>query len=401
MHLMFAFVAAVHAGGLAPSVEKPRPDAIMTTVTDTTWYVTNRARTAGTFVRAAADSLEYGYVVVRYRERIDRTARDPWAEGFTRTMAEPVRLTRAEFLTRIGAASARAGNHGEGPVVYTHGFATSFGRSIAQGSDIAHRGRYTGPFIVFSWPAHTAFASLPRLSAWISKAYRDDSTLATSSQGAFRGTLTDLLSVIPSARLTVLAHSLGAQLASEALSAPSPVRDALAGSPLHALVLFAPDIAAARFRDVLGPALAPLANRRVIYASETDRLLDVSRLINHSPRAGQLGGEQVLSVANVEIVDVTLGRRTNGILRNIFEPHHAMRYASSALRDFFGVVRGTPGDCRAFDGLAVQVTERSWRLTSDVPPAYDVGCLSAEAGARAREAFAAAAAAAAIALPPH
>jgi len=33
-------------------------------------------------------------------------------------------------------------------------------------------------------------------------------------------------------------------------------------------------------------------------------------------------------------------------VENLFEQHHAMRYASSALRDFFGVVHGTPGECR-------------------------------------------------------
>lgn len=357
-----------------------RPDTVITTVTDTTWYVTNRARVAGKLERVRTDTLEYGYVVVRYRERTDRAATDPWEEGFNRVQGEPVRLDRDEFLARIAAANARASARGQGPVIYTHGFATSFTRAIAQGSDIAHRGRSDAPFIVFAWPAHRLFAALPRPSSLISRAYRDDSTTATASGAAFRGALSDLLSVIPAQRLTVVAHSLGAQLVTEALAMSSPLRDTLERMPLQALVLFAPDVAAGHFRDVLGPALVPLANRRVIYASGADRLLAVSRMINHSPRAGQARGARILEASDVEIVDVTAGRRTQGALRNLFEPHHAMRFASTALRDFFGVVHGTPGECRAFDGLAVRVTERSWRLTSQAPPATAVSCAPGAAG---------------------
>ena len=382
MHLLLAIVAA------ANTAFPVRVDTAITTVTDTTWYVTNRERVAGQIGRVRTDTLEYGYVVVRYRERTDRAATDPWEEGFSRVQGEPVRLARDEFLARVAAASSRASARGEGPVVYTHGFATSFRRAIAQGSDIAHRGRGDAPFIVFAWPAHRSFAAFPRPSALISKAYRDDSTTATASAGAFRGALADLLSVIPATHLTVVAHSLGAQLATEALAVPSPLRDTLERLPLRALVLFAPDVAAGHFRDVLGPALVPLASRRVIYASAADRLLTVSRLINHSPRAGQAGGERILEASDVEIIDVTDGRRTQGALRNLFEPHHSMRFASTALRDFFGIVRGTPSNCRESDGLAVRVTERNWRLTSKAPPAADVACAPvADTSATARAAW--------------
>lgn len=350
------------------------------TVTDTTWYVTNRARTAGKLIGLRTDTLEYGYVVVRYRERGDRAASNPWVEGFSRTVSDPVRLSRDEFLAHVGSGAAHGADPGAGAVLYTHGFATSFNRAIAQGSDIAHRGRFAGPFIVFSWPAHVSFASFPRPSALISKAYRDDSLSAAESAGAFRGALADLLSVVPAQRLTVVGHSLGAQLASEALASPSPLRDTLLRAPLHALVLFAPDISAPRFRDVLGPALVPVANRRVIYASEADRLLTVSRLINHSPRLGQGRGEKLLTESEVEVVDVTEGRRAAGAIRNLFEPHHAMRYASTALRDFFGVVHGTSSTCRTADGLAQRMTDRAWRLTAKAPPAADILCAAGGAG---------------------
>jgi esterase/lipase superfamily enzyme len=259
--------------------------------------------------------------------------------------------------------------------VYVHGFAVSFRRAISQGSEIAHRGRFGGAFVVFAWPAHKAIARWPTPSALVSGAYRDDSISAGASTGAFRDALANLFAAVPASRVTVVAHSMGAQLASEALTARSSLRETLRTAPLRALALFAPDIAAARFRDTLDLALVPVAARRVIYASQADRMLTISRLVNHSSRAGQAGGERMLAASDVEIVDVTHGLRADGALRKLVEPRHAMRYASSALRDFFGVVRGTGGECRASDGLAERTGERSWRLTSAPLPAHDVACV--------------------------
>jgi esterase/lipase superfamily enzyme len=375
MLMLMAIAATVSAGDTVPRT--PKHDTVVVVSAETTYFVTNRGTRDVRDVRraiATGDSLEYGFVVTRYRERAGPGTASRWVGGFEAKQADSVQLSRGDFLARIAAADTVAATRGEGPVLYVHGFATSFGRAIAQGSEIAHRGTFAGPFIVFAWPAHGAFASWPRPSALVSRAYRDDSTSAAASAGAFRRALGDLLSAIPARRLTVVAHSLGAQLASEALVAPSPVRDLLQRAPLHALALFAPDIPAARFRDSLDATLAPLATRRVVYASKSDRLLTVSRLVNHSARVGQAGGERLLAASDVEMVDVTNGRRVASMLHRLIEPHHAMRYASSALRDFFGVVRGTPGACRTADAVAERLGERSWRLTSAPVPVDDLAC---------------------------
>ena len=163
-----------------------------TTVKDTTWFVTNRAPIGTAFGGARRDTLEYGYVVTQYAEHATTAPADRWGHALKRTAGAPVRVSREEFRARIGEAARTAGARGEGPVVYVHGFATSFGRAVAQGADIAHRGRFGGPFIVFSWPAHVAIATMPRPSALVTRAYRDDSAMAAVSGDAFRRVLEEI-----------------------------------------------------------------------------------------------------------------------------------------------------------------------------------------------------------------
>ena len=287
---------------------------------------------------------------------------------------DTVRLTRDQFVTRLRAADQRvsASTSGGGPVLYVHGYATSFGRGVSQAAEIAHRGRAPNPFVVFSWPAHKVFAVWPSVHALVSRAYRQDSASAAHSGSAFLDALTVVLSAAPSRSVTVLGHSMGAQIVAEALSAPSSVRDSLKAAPLYALVLFAADISAERFRDSLAAPLALIAERRVMYASASDRLLAISHLVNHGKRAGQVGAGG--HPTDFEYVDVTNGRLSSGGVRGFIDPHHAMRYAGSALYDFFGVLRGLPADCRVTEGIADRAIDGSWRLTRAAIPDSTAKC---------------------------
>jgi hypothetical protein len=356
------------------------------TSADTTYYVTNRARHDGRLDRARGDSLEFGVIVTRFfRHPGDQDAAQISGPLSSR-QEDSVHLSREAFIARLGAADAHAETVGEGALLYVHGYGTSFRRAVAQGAEIAHRGRFAGPVVVFSWPAHRAFMSWPSFGALVSGVYRDDARSAAESEAPFRAALGAVLGATRRRALTVVGHSLGAQLIAEALRVPSVVRDTLVRSPLHALVFFAADISAERFRDSLAAPLAALADRRVVYASASDKVLGLSRLVNHSPRAGQSGGAQLLAAADVEVVDVTEGRRTRSAMRTLFDPRHSMRYAESALYDFFGVVRGVSANCRATEGIAVRAGERRWRLTHAPIPARPLACVAASATATEEEA---------------
>lgn len=341
------------------------------TTFDTTYYVTNRARRDGRATRTPTDSLEYGLFVTRVTERTGTGSKGPFVEAIEAHAVDSSRFDRHEFLARIRDSDLAAASRGEGTVVYVHGFATSLGRAIAQGAEVAHRGSFQGPFIVFAWPAHTALATWPSTSALVSRAYRQDSTTASESLGAFRTAISEIRGSVRGAAMTVVGHSLGAQLAAEGLFEPGALRDSLATMPLRALVMFAPDISAARYRDTLAPALARIAARQVVYASDGDWFLGISRLVNHAARAGRVEAARTLVAQGVEVIDVSRGVRVDGAIRQFFEPHHAMRTASSALYDFFGVVRGLPAECRADEGVASLQPDGSWRLTGAQVPTVE------------------------------
>lgn len=364
--------AAAAATGVRTTASVP---GVLTTF-DTTFYVSARARRDGRVTRELADSLEYGLVVTRFRERVGPDADGRFLEGLDAARVESVQLSAAEFGRRIHAADSAAAARGEGAVVYVHGFAVSFGRALSQGAEVAHRGSFRGPMIVFEWPAHTALATWPTPSAIFSHAYREDSASASASRGAFLRAIRVIHETVRPGALSVVGHSLGAQLVAEALASPSVTRNALQARPLGAIAFFAPDIPVARFRDTLAAELESVADRRIVYASSSDWMLDISRIVNHAPRAGRAGPARTLATHDVEVVDVTRGLRVDGTMRRLLEPHHAMRWASSALYDFFGVVRGLPADCRTAGGVAEREADGTWRLTSapipaGIPPAAE------------------------------
>jgi hypothetical protein len=111
-----------------------------------------------------------------------------------------------------------------------------------------------------------------------------------------------------------------------------------------------------------------------VYASTKDRMLTISRLVNHSARAGQKGGETMLATSDLELVDVANGRLAVGGMRSLVDPKHAMRYASSALYDFFAVVRGVAAACRTRDAMVERTGANSWKLTKAPIPVTTPTC---------------------------
>ncbi len=358
----------VRTGSLGGPTVKPD------TVTDTTFYITNRARRGGALQRARSDSLEFGLVVVRFTHVPSTALADQLLRPLSSKLVDSVRLSREEFVRALRDADERSAATGDGAVLYVHGYATSFRRGISQASEIMHRGRTEGPLVVFSWPAHRALATMPTRRALISGAYREDSVMAAASQLALREAVAVVLSATRPGTLTLLGHSMGAQLLAESLRGETALRETLTAQPARALVFFAADIPAQRFRDSLATPVVRLAQRRVIYTASNDRMLSISRVVNRAPRVGQADAARLLGAEDIEIVDVTAGVRSDGFWRSLVDPHHGMRFAGSALYDFFGVMRGIPASCRVSVGIATMAGERVWRLTKTPIPAALGAC---------------------------
>ena len=82
----------VRTGSLGGPTVKPD------TVTDTTFYITNRARRGGALQRARSDSLEFGLVVVRFTHVPSTALADQLLRPLSSKLVDSVRLSREEFV---------------------------------------------------------------------------------------------------------------------------------------------------------------------------------------------------------------------------------------------------------------------------------------------------------------
>ncbi|HEY5491170.1 MAG TPA: hypothetical protein VIK25_08235, partial [Gemmatimonadaceae bacterium] len=83
------------------------------------------------------------------------------------------------------------------------------------------------------------------------------------------------------------------------------------------------------------------------------------------------------AIDGIELVDITHGARAEPALLTLIGPRHAVRWASAALTDFFGiVVAGAPPECRVTAATADAEGEGRWRLKASVtlPEWLDASC---------------------------
>lgn len=353
--------AVVFLSGCSPHAT-PNTGTVAAT-TDTVWYVSARARDNGRDTRRLADSLEYGMVVSSVR-----SAGDPLTHNIDTTPVDSVRLTSSAFATAI---RSRAGDPSAGDslaVLMVHGFGTSLHEAWDYSAQTHIRSRSRAPWVVFCWPSNGSSVAWPRADHILTRAYREDSAAAAASRVAFSQAMRALLPAIGGGHLLVVTHSMGAQLVGEALGEDAALRTALATDPLRGLAFFAPDVEAGHFNDFVLPALVPLAQRVVVYASSDDRMLTLSRAINNSERAGLIHGSP-LQHSGVETVDLTDGISAENRAQRVVGSHHGIRRESAALFDMMQIVAGRyPATCRATLGTAVLNPAGVWKLTAMPPP---------------------------------
>ncbi len=359
--LLGAFVTAAVLSACSP--QTPPGTAPSPATTDTLWYVSARAREEGRDTRRLADSLEYGIVISRVRSN-----GDPLRGRLRVTPVDSVRLTAAEFASTLRARSEAASASDSLAVLLVHGFGTSLHEAWESAAQARLRSTSQAPWVIFCWPSNGSGVAWPRAGRIVTRAYREDSTSATTSRVAFSQVLQTLLPAIGGRHLIVAAHSMGSQLVGETLAADSGLRSLLTTDPLRALAFFAPDVEAEHFNDFVLPAVVPLARRVVVYASSDDRMLTLSRMVNKSERAGLLrGGPR--PHADVETVDATDGHTAENRMQRAVGTHHPIRNANAALFDLLQVVAGAyPATCRATLGTAALSPGGVWKLTAVPPP---------------------------------
>ena len=236
-------------------------------------YLTNR------------DTKPKGGGEIRYRTAVAETS-----AGYCRVAATLDGKAESRFLEHEPAPvesvlSAFETEGDDGVLVYVHGYNTGFERACRHAALVALQTGFEGRVLLFSWPSSQAVVT-----------YAEDAHRFGVSEPAIFSALHALADRYGAERVHVMAHSMGARLtrsASEALER--------GGEHFGELLLVAPDVNRDRFVASL-PGLRERFRGVTVFASDRDRLLSFSRVVNAAPRLGQ-GNRGALD--GVNLVDVT------------------------------------------------------------------------------------------------
>ncbi len=192
--------------------------------------------------------------------------------------------------------SGRVGSNRD-VLVFVHGFNTGFDEARFRLAQIVTDGGFNGVPVLFTWPSKGSLFG-----------YGSDREAATASRDAMEHLLLDLAALPDVGRVHVLAHSMGAWLAMEALR-----EVAIAGHPdldghLGDIILAAPDIDQGVFRQQV-ERLGPNAHVSV-FAATNDRALGLSGFLAERPRLGAIDasspeGRAALEGLGVHVIDLT------------------------------------------------------------------------------------------------
>jgi len=346
----------------------PSPAVGADTIVDTVFVATNRTRANDHFTRDVSDSLWYGIYVARLVITSPSVARVTAAMHVT--AVDSAALDASEWRARLRTA-IRDTSASHAPLVFVHGYSTAPREAVSQGVQVKARGGHRGPLVLFLWPTRGLYV-IPTPGT----VYRGDARAAALSGPSLARLLRAVDSV--SAGVVLAAHSMGSRVACDALIGDSAAFAQFAARPLRALGLFSPDVGAKRFRDEFAPRLPTIARRVALYGAATDYLLGAAVLINGERRAAGIT-RRGDPLPGIELIDDTRGARAEPLLLALAGPRHAVRWASAALTDFFGVVvAGVEPRCRVVVGTADSVSLGRWRLRRGVitPVPADSACLA-------------------------
>jgi len=206
-------------------------------------------------------------------------------------------------------------------LVFVHGYNTTFEHAVLRTAQMVHDLEFDGVGVAWSWGSQGTLTG-----------YWDDERSVAASAPHLRAFLETLAEDADVGAIHVVAHSMGNRALAGALeAAPGPD-----GAAISQLVLAAPDIDAALFRTEIAPHLQHHAERITLYASDTDRALQASRLIHGGRRAGDSGGG-VVEVPWVQAVDAS------GLHSSLLG-HSYVQSTEVLLRDLAAVLAGvSPG----------------------------------------------------------
>jgi esterase/lipase superfamily enzyme len=171
---------------------------------------------------------------------------------------------RAELASHV---SGRIGVNRD-VLVFVHGFNTSFDEARQRAAQITADSRFGGVAVLFTWPSKGDLFG-----------YVSDKDSSTASRDALQNLLQDVSTTPGVGKIHVLAHSMGAWVAMEALRQASIAGNRDLGGHLGEVMLAAPDID----MDVFAAQMKHLRPAKVtVFATANDRALSLSSAIAQS-----------------------------------------------------------------------------------------------------------------------
>jgi esterase/lipase superfamily enzyme len=201
-------------------------------------------------------------------------------------------------------------------LVFVHGFNVRFADAARRTAQLAYDLKFPGPAMLYSWPSRADV-----------KQYMVDAATIEWTVPHFVDFIRMGMIEVGARSVNVIAHSMGTRALVGALE-----RLDVEGLParLHQIILAAADIDAGVFRSI-APVLRQRVERVTLYASENDRALLVSRLLQGYPRAGD-AGDRIIILDEVDTIDAskvetglfTLNHSYFGAKRSILTDIHAI-----------------------------------------------------------------------------
>jgi len=266
------------------------------------FFATNRAAEgdAGTLKARLGATRRPGLTLGSFDTRIEPTlGLGRWLDASSWFLDEEIkildvrRLEQADFVAQVRAMVADSPHRGL--LLLVHGFRTDFDFALRGTAFLANVLDINAPVMVFDWPGNQG-SSL--------SGYRRAQQVATSSATELADTLRLIVREIQPERLWLVAHSMGGQVVVDAFSELYRDSDfADADFEVDDVVLTAPDVDRARFKDQFKAELKALARNTTVYVSSNDRALLASRLINRARRLG----ESTLAKEEAEVLDTVEG----------------------------------------------------------------------------------------------
>jgi esterase/lipase superfamily enzyme len=230
-------------------------------------------------------------------------------------------LNKARFVASLSQRVAQSA--GKNAFVFVHGYNVSFVDAARRTAQIAHDLKFPGAPIFYSWPSQAKTI-----------AYTVDENNIEWTRPRLVRFLEEVVEGSGAENVHLIAHSMGNRALTQAFAEFYSRRPDLM-SRIREVILAAPDIDAAVFKEQIAPTLLRTQKPITLYASSRDKALMASKEVHAYPRAGDTDGGLIV-LPGMETIDASAAQ--TDVMD--FLDHSYFAEGKSILSDIFYVVQG-------------------------------------------------------------